>query len=428
MNHYSYPGSETIHRVALPNGIVTLVYQNAAVQSVVIDGCLRAGALGETREKAGLASFTADMLLRGSEKYSYQETFEELESVGAALNISGNRHITDFSGRCLAEDLPLLLDILSSSLRQPSFSETQIEQIRGEILTSLQMRANDTGRMASLAFRELLYREHPYGRSVDGYEETIGGIQRSDLSTFHRRFYGPEEMIITIVGAIEPAIAVAYIEDFFGDWKTEQEALPQAPPAARPQETRRIFVPVRDKSQSNIILGLPGPLRSASDYLEASMANTILGVFGMMGRLGQNVREKQGLAYTIFSQLSGGLGPAPWIIGTGVAPENVDRVIEAILTEVKRLQTEPIPVNELADCQAYRSGLLPVSLETNGAIASVISDIELDQLGIDYLHQLPGRLMAMTPESVQAAAIKYLSTEQIAISIAGPNQILDELK
>jgi zinc protease len=426
MTRYSYPGAESTHRTVLANGITTLVYQNMTAESVVIEGILRVGALAESAEQAGLATFTAEMLMRGSERWAFEQIYEELESVGAVLSIGGNRHVSDFSGRALVEDLPLMLDLLSDCLRRPTFPKKQVEQIRGEIITSLQMRANETSQMAGLAFREVLYEGHPYGRSVDGYEDTVGQIGQEDLLAFYQHYYGPAGMIVTVVGAIEPAAAVAQLEAAFGDWQTSQEPMPDSPAAGRPETTRRVTVDMPGKSQANVVLGLPGPKRSEPDYLEASMANTVLGVFGMMGRLGQRVREEQGLAYSIYSQLHGGLGPSPWTVGTGVAPDKVELAIASILAEIDKIRKEPIPEEELADSQAYRSGLLPVSLETNDGLASVITDIELYELGSDFLQQLPRKVMAMTPESVQAAAYKYLSTEQIVIAIAGPD--LDEGK
>jgi zinc protease len=227
-------------------------------------------------------------------------------------------------------------------------------------------------------------------------------------------------MIITLVGAITPEEALAKIEATFADWEKPQSSMPDAPPAARPDSMRRSHVDMPDKSQSDIVLGLPGPLRSAPDYLEASMANTILGIFGMSGRLGKNVREKQGLAYYVFSRLQGGLGPSPWYTSTGVAPDKVEQAIESILHEFQRLQNEPIPEEELADSQAYRTGTLPVSLETNDGLAGIITDMEVLDLGLDYLQILSEKIYAMTPETVQEAARKYLSAEQIAIAVAGP--------
>ena len=227
-------------------------------------------------------------------------------------------------------------------------------------------------------------------------------------------------MIITVVGGLEPADVLARVEVAFGDWRSKQAAMPEAPAVDRPAEIIRTHVDMPQKTQSDVVLGLPGPLRAAEDYLEASMANTILGVFGMMGRLGKNVREKQGLAYYAFSRLSGGVGPLPWHVSTGVAPDKVEQAIDSILHEIDRLRNEPLPAEELADSQAYRTGSLPVGLETNSALAGTITDMEYHELGLDYLQLLPDKIQAMTPASVQAAAAKYLSTESLAIAVAGP--------
>lgn len=420
MLNKTYPGPESIQRYVLDNGIVLLVYENFAAESVVVDGLVRAGALGEPAEKVGLASFTADMLMRGTEKRSFDDIYEAIESIGADLDFSSGRHVTEFSTRSLAEDLDLMLDLLADSLRRPVFPPEQIEPVRGEIMASLHIRANDTRYRAGRAFREMLYQDHPYGRSVDGTLESVAEITTADMADFHQRYYGPEGMIITVVGAIKHEEALQKVKAAFGDWQPAPEYLPALPDVERPAETLRTHVDMPEKTQSDIMLGLPGPLRSAPDYLEASMANTILGVFGMMGRLGSNVREAQGLAYYAYSRLQGGLGPAPWYVSTGVAPEKVQQAVDSILHEIERMMNEPIPEEELADSQAYRTGTLPVSLETNDGLATIISDIELYGLGLDYLQKLPDNIYAMTPETVQAAAKKYLSAEQIAIAVAGP--------
>lgn len=420
MPNTTYPGPENIHRHQLQNGLTILVYENFAAQSIVIEGLIRAGALVESKENAGLANFTAEMLLRGTESHSFEEIFEALESVGASLDFASARHVTEFSATSLAEDIDLVLGLLADSLRRPTFPESQIEPVRGEIITSLQIQANDTRHQAGRAFRELLYQEHPYSHSVEGYLESVSQIGRNDLAAFHRDYYGPQGMIITLVGAIKVQDAIDRVTAAFADWPAAPRTVPAAPPADRPVATRRIRVSMPQKTQSDIVLGLPGPLRSAPDYLEASLANTILGIFGMMGRLGQTVREEQGLAYYVFSRLQGGLGPSPWYVSTGVAPQNVEQALDSIRHEIDRLCHDPIPADELEDSQAFRTGSLPVSLETNDGLASIITDIELYDLGLDYLQQLPDRIWAMTPETVQAAAQKYFSSEQVAIAVAGP--------
>jgi zinc protease len=422
----SYPGPETIHRHVLDNGIVVLIYQNMAVESVVIEGLVRAGALAETREQAGLANFTAEMLTRGSERRSFEQIYEDIESVGASIHFSGGRHVSDFYGHGLAEDLNLLLELISDCLQHPTFPENQVEAVRGEILSGLHIRSNDTEQMAALAFREKLYQDHPYGQSIDGYHESVNSLNREHLLSFHTAHYGPRAMILTVVGGIEPEEVLTKIQSTFGRWQTTSKELPPILPARRPTSIERTQVKMAHKTQADIILGLPGPLRSAPDYLEASLADTILGVFGMMGRLGQVVREENGLAYYIYSHLQGSLGPSPWYVAAGVKPNHVERVIDYMLQEIDRLRNEPIQSHELADCLAYRTGSLPLGLETSGGLASMITDMELFELGLDYLHKLTKRINRLTPEQVQAAAYKYLSSDEITIAVAGPNDSPDD--
>jgi zinc protease len=175
-----------------------------------------------------------------------------------------------------------------------------------------------------------------------------------------------------------------------------------------------------DKSQSDVVLGLPGPRRSAPDYQDVRLANTILGIFGMYGRLGKTVREAQGLAYYVYSRLHGGLGPAPWFCATGVGPENVEQAITSIQAEIRRMQDALVPADEVADSQAFLTGSLPVSLETNSGLGSVLTDMELYGLGLDYLQRYVEMVNEVTADKIQLAAQKYWSADEIAIAVAGP--------
>lgn len=417
----SFPNAQTIHRHELDNGIVVLVYENFSAETIVLNGLMRGGAVAEPRSQAGLAAFTARSLMRGVNGRSFDDIYESLEAVGASLSFSSGRMITTVSADALVEDLDLVLDLLAASLREPTFPADEIEKVRGEILTSLHMRANDTRRMASLAFYQLLYGDHPMGTPVAGYIETVKPITRDDLATFHHNVYGPEDMIITIVGAISAEDAVDRVRAALGDWRTPQRrAIPAMPDAQRPPEFTRTAVAMPEKSQSDIVLGVPGPLRNDPNYLDVRVANTILGVFGMMGRLGKNVREEKGLAYYAYSSLTSGLGPSPWLVRTGVAPHNVDLAVDSIRTEIRRMQDTPVSPEELADTQAYLTGSLPVSLETNDGLASIIEDLELYQLGFDYLDSYKDTIYAITPERVRAAAQTYFSADEAALAVAGP--------
>ncbi len=417
----SVPGPSDITRHTLPNGAVLLIRENRASPSAVVTGILRVGAYDEAPEQAGLSSFTADALMRGAENRSFDQIYEALESVGASMGISGGTHITSFGGKSLSEDLPLMLEILSDVLRRPSFLADEVEKLRGEILADLGERAHDAGRMANLTFCELAYPEgHPYAVSVSGYPDTIADIDRNDLVAFHAGGFGPEGMILVVVGAVETDQVLAQVEAAFGDWDAPtyaRQPLPDVPPIT---EVRRRTVTIPDKTQSEIVLGYPGPSRLHPDYLDARVCNTVLGVFGLMGRLGEKVRDEQGLAYSSYSKLSGGPGPGPWRVVAGVNPANVDRAIESIRAEIRRICQEPVDEDELSDSRAYLTGSMPLHLETNAGVASTILSMERYDLGLDYLQRYEGLIEAVTAERVLAAAQRWLDPDAHALAVAGP--------
>jgi len=417
----SIPGPETITRRELPNGIVVLVRENHASPAVVVRGYLHVGARDERPEQAGLSAFAADALLRGTENRSFEQIYEALESVGASISISGATHTTGFGTKSLAEDLPLALDILADALRHPTFPSGEVEKLCGEILTDLEERAHDTRSMASLTFYELAYPpDHPYSRSIDGYTETVGGIGRDDLAAFYAGGYGPQGMTVAVVGAVETVNALAQIEAAFGDWQGSAYERAPLPDAPRIAEVHRRAVPIPGKTQSDVVLGYPGPARTSPDFLEAVVCNSILGIFGLMGRLGEKVREEQGLAYYSYSRVDGGAGPGPWRVIAGVNPANVEQAVASIRAEVRRICKELVDAEELADNKAFITGSLPLRLETNEGVARTILDMERYELGLDYLQRYNALINAITTAQVQAVAQRWLDPDAYALAIAGP--------
>src|SRR5271157_1114585 len=199
----SLPGPEDIHRKVLPNEITVLCRANFNSPSVSINGYVNAGSLFDSDEKLGLADFTATALMRGTEKHSFDSLYNELEAVGASLGFDAGVHTTGFHGRALVEDLSLLLDLLSETLRLPVFPDGEMEKLRHQLLTGLAIRAQDTSDMADLAFDEILFHGHPYARPEDGFPETIQTITRQDLTDYHRKSFGPRGMVIALVGAVD---------------------------------------------------------------------------------------------------------------------------------------------------------------------------------------------------------------------------------
>jgi zinc protease len=420
LNSHSLPGPDDITRRILPNGITVLARPNFSSLSVVINGNLSAGSIFEPDEKLGLADFTALALMRGTAQRDFQQLYEALESNGASLGIDGGTHTAGFYGHALAEDIDLLIGTLAEALRQPAFPYDQVERLRAQLLTGLAIRAQDTAEVASLTFDELVYAGHPYSRPEEGNPDTVRSITREDLVTFHKVHYGPRGMVISIVGAIDPERAIDSVSRFLGDWENPAQPEPPALPplqALNEMVTRQMHIP--GKSEADIVMGVAGPPRRSPDFLAASLGNSILGQFGMFGRIGESVRERAGLAYHASSSLSGGIGPGPWLVIAGVDPQNLEKAINLVRQEIARFVTDPVTSEELADSQANFIGRLPLSLETNGGVSAALLNLERYGLGLDYYRRYPNLIAAVTPAEILETARHYLHPDRLAIASAG---------
>lgn len=416
----SLPGSEDIHRKVLPNGITVLCRANFNSPSVSINGYADAGSLFDPDEKLGLADFASSALMRGTEKHSFDGLYNELESVGASLGFDSGIHTTGFHGRALVEDLPLLLDLLSETLRAPTFPDDEVEKLRHQLLTGLAIRAQDTSDMADLSFDEILFHDHPYARPEDGFPETVQAITRRDLVEYHRNSFGPRGMVVAAVGAVEPKKMLDAIGGVLGDWKNlHQVDPPLMPQLKRLNETITRHIAIDGKSQADLIIGTNGPRRTDTDYMAASLGNSILGQFGMMGRIGESVREKSGLAYYAYSSLSAGLGPGSWSVNAGVSPANVEKARDLIIKELKRFIKGGVTKEELSDSQANFVGRLPLSLESNAGVAGALINIERYSLGLDYYRRYADLVKSVTRADVLDVAQKYIDPDRLAVAIAG---------
>jgi zinc protease len=198
---------------------------------------------------------------------------------------------------------------------------------------------------------ETIYQDHPYSRPEDGYPETITGIKQEEIVNFHSYHYGPKGLVIAIVGAVQPGDIVEKVEKILGDWDNPLHGAAVLPVINLDSQCRET-VKIQGKSQADVLFGVSGPKRQSSDFIAALLGNSILGQFGMFGRIGIAVREKAGLAYYAYSSVNGGMGPGPWTISSGVDPENVEKVIKLIVDELDKFTNELVTVDELEDSKS----------------------------------------------------------------------------
>jgi zinc protease len=411
----------TATRHVMSNGMVALIQRNPNSPSVSVRGDVAVGAANEPPEKNGLAVFTGAALIRGTARRTFQQIVAETEALGATVNAGGGMHSSGFGGRALTEDFPLILGILADMLRSPTFPAHEVDRLRGQFLMNLRESEQETRTQASRVARALLFPpEHPYSRLTSGRIETVKGITRDDLAAF-QQLYHPALTTIAIVGDVDPPAVIEALEQTFGTWETSgappSRSLPPLSPLAG---LLRRDIKLAGKTQSDIIWAVHGLSRTDPDYYIASVANMILGRIGLGGRLGDNVREQQGLAYSCGSSLDADIGAGPWAALAGVNPTNVDRAIAAIVQEIANFRANGPTDEELNDARDYMTGSLALGLETNDGIAGTLLGIERYGLGLDYIARYPSIIRGISAEQITDVARKYLSTEHYVVVVAGP--------
>lgn len=413
------PGPDNITRTVLDNGLVVLVRENHAAPVTVVDGYLPAGSVLDPRGKSGLAAFVASMLTRGSANFDFDQFNEIVEGVGASVAAGMDDHHLSFGTTSLSEDFPQMLTVVADMLRRPTFAPEQVQRVRSQKLVRIQEREEDTQELAGLRFYETLYPDHPYGRATSGYAETVAAITRDDLMAFHAEHVTPNGGVIVVVGDVESQAVLDLVAQHLGDWRGPVPAagVPAVPPL---HEVRKRVYDLPGKFQSDIFLGGPAVPRHHPDFFPIRVANTILGRFAMMGRLGENVREEQGLAYYVYSSQEAGPYAGLWYAAAGVNPEHVDQAVVSIQQEFARLGDEPVDEEELRDTQAYLTGILPIQLETNEGVAGTILNMEWNRLGLDYLARYNELVYGVTAADVQRVARQYLRADAHVLVIAGP--------
>ena len=416
-------GPETITRRVLDNGLTVLVFQKTTTPALVAHLSVKGGAMYDPSGKAGLASFAARSMRRGTEQRTFDQLNEDTENRGASVGVDAGQVLMEVGGRALKEDTGFLMETIAELALHPSFPESEIEKLRVLIRTGLLEAEQDTGSVAERAFRETLFPEgHPYHNRTAGFLETLDNIKRDDMVSFYDRYFRPDRALVVVVGDVDPDDIVRRVDGLFGGWqpKGDQPEPYEIPDVAQPGGTRVVFKHVPGKTQNDIVLGFPSIRRSDPDYYAFDIMNLLLGRIGLMGRLGKNVRDAQGLAYYAGSSFEAGLGAGPWAVRAGVNPTNVNKAIESIKHEIERIRTEPIPDEELQGGIRYMTGVLPLRLETSDGIARSILEMELYGLGFDYISNYPSIIRALTPEAVHDVASRRLSTENYIAAIAGP--------
>lgn len=411
-----------IRREMLPGGLVCLVRPAAGTGAAAVHAHVRAGAVFDSG-MPGLARFAGSVLIRGTRRRTGPRLAEDLDAIGASLSVAPGVETTVVTGRSLADDLPVLLDAMAEVLAEPAFPPDEVEKVRGELITTERVNALDTRQVAERLFRRLAYPDgHPHAQCPDGEEQVLASLSPGDLRAFHEDRYRSGAAIVAIAGDVDQQRAVDMAAAAFDRWRPAGGwEMPRFEVPTPPSGIRRAETVVPGKTQSDLVLGVPGVARGDPGYYGVMMANLLLGQLGMMGRIGQNVREQQGMAYYAFSDLRAGLLAGPWWVRAGVNPANLDRAIAAIAREIEELQAAGPGDDELADARTFLTGSLAVRLETTQGVAEMLANIELFGLGLDYIERYPSIIEGVTRDEV-VSAIRRFPLDAYTLAVAGPER------
>jgi zinc protease len=407
-------------REVLANGVTVLAKRTSTTPAVTLIANLRAGAVHDTAELPGVAHFMSRTIDRGTERYSADELAEQLDNRGVTLAASVNRHLLSLACTCLVEDLDNVLGLVADVAIRPTFPVAEIDRRRGEIVTLIRQDEDNPGAVAVETLMSMLYGAHPYGRRLRGTVASVERIDRQTLQRFHTAHCVPQGLSLAVVGDIEPARAVDAARASFGEWKggpaVEVTSVPV--PASAGRHSR--VVPMMNKSQTDIAYGFATITRQDASYYGYSLMNNILGQYSLGGRLGDSIREQQGMAYYVYSSLDANLMPGPLVIRAGVSPANVTKAVASIDTELQKLADSGPTEQELQESKQYLIGSMPRTLETNMGIASYLQTVEFFGLGLDYDVRMPDLLKAVTPEQVHHIARRAIDPANATVVVAGP--------
>jgi zinc protease len=408
-------------RTTLSNGVTVLAKHTRSIPAVTINLGIRTGSSGDPPGMSGAMYLLSRMIDRGTTARSAADIAEDLDGRGITVTVNVTRHLLSLACTCLTEDFEPVFSLLGEIVMQPSFPASELATRKAEVATAIRQDEDNPAVRAVETLMAMLYPNgHPYGRPQKGTLDVVEGLSRERLVRLHADHFAPSELSVAIVGDVPVTRAADIAARVFEPWHAPSPPAMALAAVAPSAGRRRHVIPMMNKSQADVAYGFVAIQRADPAYYAFWLMNNVLGQYAMGGRLGDSIRERQGMAYYVFSNLDAGLVPGPLMIRAGVSPANVDRTVGSIDEEVGRFARDGVTAKELKESQQYLIGSMPRALETNAGIATFLQTEEFFGLGLDYDRRLPGLLNAVTVDEVRDAARRSLDPERATVVIAGP--------
>jgi len=406
---------ENVKKEILPNGLTIITEAMDHVHSVSVGVWIRAGSRREPPEFNGLSHFIEHMVFKGTERRSAEDIAREVDSVGGMLDAFTSKEIVCFNTRVLDEHLPKAFDVVADMVLSPKFALEDLDREKSVILEEIRMTQDNPEDLVHELFTQNFWAPHSIGKPILGTPETVSGFTRDKLFSWFRHWYAPNHMVITAAGHLNHARFVDLVAGHFARLAPTTDGVPDSPPLPSPHIT------LRSKSeleQVHVCIGVPALPMTDRRRFAVSLLNNILGG-GMSSRLFQNIRERQGLAYSIFSEMNSYRDAGSLTVYAGTSLETASQVIQSVLEEFRRLRDERLSAEELRRGMDHLKGATLLALEGSGQRMNSLARYHIYFNRYFSPAELISLLESVTAEDVQQIAGEFFQTGRVAASVVG---------
>ena len=409
--------AEHVQKVITPGGLTAWLVESYAVPLVALEFALRGGASQDPVDKPGVATLLAGMLDEGAGPFDARGFHRAIEDQAIHLGFGADRDSLSGHLQTLSRNVDKAFELLKLALTQARLDAHDVARVRSQLVAELKRDANDPDAMAARAFREAAFPNHPYGRPVRGELTTIDTLVREDIIALRERLFSSKDLKIAVVGAIDASTLSTMLDDVFGAFAKTNDLIAIPPIRVNNVGVRKITDV--DVPQSTIRFGRPGVTKHDPDYFAVVVANHILGGGTFTARLFHEVREKRGMAYSVYSQLNE-YDQCPMLIGAAATKnERAGEALKIIEEEVRRFADHGPTEDELDKAKKYLIGSYALRFDTSTKIASQLVNLQLDGFDAAYLDTRNDRIAAVTLTDCQRAAKKLLGDGSLLVSVAG---------
>ena len=404
-----------IEIATLKNGVRVISEEMGHVRSVSLGVWIRTGSRRETSEENGISHFIEHMLFKGTKNRSAEEIARSVDSIGGGLDAFTAKEMVSYNTKVLDEHLPIAFDVLADMVRNPLFREEDIEKEKGVILEELKMDVDNPEYLLHDIFSSNFYKDHPLGKPIIGSKDTIRAFDRGMIDSYFQRYYSPSNILITAAGNLNHAELVELARQHFEDLPVNSLLAPEVAPVPH---ARLVFRNKTSLEQTHLYMGVPAYPFPHELRFACYTLNTILGG-GMSSRLFQNIREKQGLAYAVYSELSMYRDTGCMAIYAGTAVETCGKVIDSIVKEFRELKENLVPAEELRRAKDNLKGNFMLGLESTSSRMGNLARQDLYFQRFFTLDEMLASIEAVTAEQVQQIAREFFNPKNITLAVLG---------